>query len=120
MSKTIEMKRFDLSVIRPIKNKPGELVFEMSVTDESVSKAVAYVQNLVGKDSGLIVLQTASVIRNHVVDPEQRAAILKKLGIYVPEGYDLPKAKLDHIEEVKAVDASANPIGWTMVETSVE
>ena len=90
-----KLEQFHLSVIRPIKGKPGELVFEMTVVDENVTNAVAYVQELVGKDSGLIVLQTKSVIRDKVVDPAQREALLKKLGIYQPEGHDRPKAELE-------------------------
>ena len=83
-------QQFDLSVIRPVKGKPGELVFEMTVTDTSVSNAVSYVKSLVGPE--YVVLQTASVIRDKVVNPEQRAEILKRLGIYEPEGYDKPAA----------------------------
>lgn len=99
------MQRFDLSVIRPIKGKPGELVFEMTVTDESITKAVAYVKSLLGPESDLLVLQTASVIRDKVIDPELRSAILKKLGINDPVDYDRVKAEVEYKNREAKLDA---------------
>ena len=115
----INMQRFDLSVIRPVKpdvvvaadgsktlkGKPGELVFEMTVTDESITKAVAYVKSLLGPESDLLVLQTASVIRDKVIDPELRSAILKKLGINDPVDYDRVKAEVEYKNREAKLDA---------------
>ncbi len=119
MSK-VEMKRFDLSVIRPVKGKPGELVFEMTVTDKNVTDAVEHVYSLVGKDSGLIVLQTASVIRDKVIDPELRAAIIQKLGLNDPADFDAKKARHDYVQREAKLDQLEAPQGWAVAETSVE
>ena len=78
MSKAIEntgyVSKFELSVIKPVKGKPGELVFSATVYAETVSDAVKKLRSEV-EGSGWIVVQTASLHTpaNENEEPSQMA-----------------------------------------------
>lgn len=81
MSKIIEMKKFELAVIEPVKGKRGVLKFYRTVFAPNVTEAVASVRREV-EGSGLVVLQAASyhqgqpmneVITNRLVEAYERS-----------------------------------------------
>lgn len=81
MSKIIEMKKFELAAIEPVKGKRGTLKFYRTVLATNVTEAVASVRREV-EGSGLVVLQAASyhqgqpmneVITNRLVEAYERS-----------------------------------------------
>ncbi len=53
-------QNFALSVIRPVKGKPGVLVCELSLAANSVTEAVSRARDMF-QGSGYVVVQTASL-----------------------------------------------------------